>query len=103
MATKKNPLKRIRLVYQRTTPLVKVLVISTLVVCTVTLVALSIGIANSKAQLEEDRRRAAALEQENAVLTEDINDLGTIKSIKDLARRFLGLFDPDTIIFSPEE
>lgn len=103
MATKKNPLKRIRLVYQRTTPLVKVLVISTLVVCTITLVALSIGIANSKAQLEQDRKKAAALEQENAVLTEDIGDLGTIKSIKDLARRFLGLFDPDTIIFSPEE
>ena len=64
---------------------------------------LGIGISKAKASLEADRKAAAALEQENAVLEEDIEDLGTIRSIKDLARRFLGLFDPDTIIFSPED
>lgn len=103
MAAKKNPLSHIRLVYQRSSPKLKILVITALVVCTVTLLALSIGIATSKAALEENRQTAAALEQENATLTEDISELGTIKSIKDLARRFLGLWDPDTTIFSPEE
>ena len=102
MATKKKP-SRVRVVFQRTTPAVKILVISALVVCTVALVALGIRISDEKAQLEESRKAAAALEQENAELEEDIDDLGTIRSIKDLARRFLGLFDPDTIIFSPEE
>lgn len=102
MATKKKP-NRVRVVFQRTTPAVKILVISALVVCTIALVALGIRISGEKAQLEESRKAAAALEQENAELEEDIDDLGTIRSIKDLARRFLGLFDPDTIIFSPEE
>lgn len=102
MATRKNPFKHVRLVFQRSSPLVKILVISTLVVCTITLVALSIGIANAKADLEADRQAAAALEQENAALSEDIGELGTINSIKELARRFLKLVDPDTIIFSPE-
>ena len=102
MATKKKP-NRVRVVFQRTTPMVKILVISALVVCTIALVALGIRISNEKAQLEANRKAAASLEQENAVLEEDIDDLGTIRSIKDLARRFLGLFDPDTIIFSPEE
>ncbi len=103
MAEKKKPFKNVRLVFQRTTPAVKILVISALVVCTIALVALGIRISGEKAQLEESRKAAAALEQENAELEEDIDDLGTIRSIKDLARRFLGLFDPDTIIFSPEE
>ena len=103
MAAKKKNRKQIRLVFQRTTPLVKILVISALVVCTIALVALGIRISNAKAQLEADRKAAAALEQENTTLEQDIEDLGTIRSIKDLARRFLGLFDPDTIIFSPEE
>ena len=103
MAKKKNPLKHIRVVYQRTSPLVKVSVIATLIVCTITLAALSVSINNTKAALEEDRRRAAILEQENAALSEDIANLGTIESIRNLARRFLGLFDPDTIIFSPED
>ena len=103
MANTKNPFKRIRLVYQRTTPLVKVLVITALVICTITLLALSLAISDAKASLEKDRQTAAKLEQENAALSEDIGELGTIQSIKDLARRFLGLFDPDTIIFSPED
>ena len=103
MAAKKKNRKKIRLVFQRTTPLVKILVISALVVCTVALVALGVRISSAKAQLEADRQAAAALEQENTNLEQDIEDLGTIRSIKDLARRFLGLFDPDTIIFSSEE
>ena len=103
MAAKKKNRKQVRLVFQRTTPLVKVLIIGMVVICTVALLALGIGISKAKASLEADRKAAAALEQENAVLEEDIEDLGTIRSIKDLARRFLGLFDPDTIIFSPED
>lgn len=103
MAAKKKNRKQVRLVFQRTTPLVKVLIIIMLVVCTAALLSLGIGISKAKASLEADRKAAAALEQENAVLEEDIEDLGTIRSIKDLARRFLGLFDPDTIIFSPED
>ena len=46
---------------------------------------------------------AAALEQENKSLAEKIKDLGTVESIKELAGKLLGLIDPDTVIFLPEE
>lgn len=97
-----NPLKRIRLVFRRSSPKLKILVILALVVCTVTLLALAVKIRQTRDNTQALAQEGAALEQENQALTEDISDLGTIKSIKDLARRFLGLFDPDTTIFSPE-
>lgn len=103
MAARRNPLKNIRLVYQRSSPKLKILVIVALVVCTITLLALSIGISVSKANTEALRQEAVGLEQENAELSEDISEFGTIKSIKELARKLFGLVDPDTIIFSPEE
>ena len=102
MAEKKSPFPKIRLVIQRSSPKLKILVIVALIVCTVTLLALTIGINAAKSHTEALAQKGAALEQENAALSEDISKLGTIESIKDLARRFLGLFDPDTTIFSEE-
>ena len=83
-----NPLKRIRLVFRRSSPKLKILVILALVVCTVTLLALSVKIRQTRDNTQALAQEGAALEQENQALTEDIGDLGTIKSIKDLARRF---------------
>lgn len=103
MAAKKNPFRNIRLVYQPSSPKLKILIIVMLVVCTVTLLTLVIGINLSKNNTAKLAQKGAALEQENAAISEDIDEIGTIKSIKDLARRFLGLFDPDTTIFSSEE
>ena len=103
MAARRNPFKRFRLVFQPSSPKLKILVVVTLVVCTVALLTLSIGIAVSKANAEAMRQEAAGLEQENAALSEDISEFGTIKSIKELARKLFGLVDPDTVIFSPEE
>ena len=103
VAAKKNPFKHIRVKFQRSSPLVKTLVIAALVVCTVTLIAVSIGIAQAKENKEKDRQKAITLEQQNAILKEDIEDWGTIESIRSLATRFLQLVDPDSIIFSPKE
>ena len=103
MAAKKNPFKNVRLVFQRSSTLVKTLVIAVLVVCTITLLALGIGISRSRANKERERQKAVALQQENDQLSEDIDKLGTIESIKDLAERFWKLVDPDSIVFSPEE
>lgn len=103
MTAGRNPLKHIRLVFRRSSPLVKSLVIAALAVCTVTLLALSIGIAHSKKNTDQLRQEAASYQQENAQLQEDIGKMGTVESIKELARRLLGLVDPDTVFFSPEE
>ena len=102
MAEKKNSTPKIRLVFQRSSPKLKILVILALVICTITLLALAIGINSAKAHTDALAQEGAALEQENAALSEDIDKLGTIESFKDLARRFLGLFDPDTTIFSED-
>lgn len=103
MSARRNPFKHIRLVFQRSSPKLKILVITALVVCTVTLLALSIGIAVSKANTEALRLEAAKLEKENAAYREDISEFGTIKSIKELAKKLFGLVDPDTVILSPKE
>ena len=102
MAGKKSPFPKIRLVLHHSSPKLKVLVIIALIVCTITLLALAIGINTAKQHTQELAQQGAALEQENAALSEDIDKLGTLESIKDLARRFLGLFDPNTTIFSED-
>ena len=102
MAAGKNPFSRIRLVFKRSSKTVKCIVIATVIVATVTLLALTIAIGSAKKQAQALRNEALTREQENAQLSEDIGELGTIKSIKDLARKLLGLVDPDTVIFDPE-
>lgn len=102
MAAGNNPFKRIRLVYRRSSKTVKCVVLATVIVATVTLLVLTIAIGSAKNEAEALRSEAIALEQENAQLSEDINELGTIKGIKDLAKKLLGLVDPDTVFFDPE-
>lgn len=103
MRAMRNPFRHIRLKFQRSSPKLKILVLTTLIVCTVTLLALSIGISVTKARYEALRQDAAALEQQIAERNEDIREFGTVKSIKELAQKFFGLLDPDTVIFSPED
>lgn len=102
MAAGKNPFKRIRLVYRRSSKTVKCVVLATVIVATVTLLALTISIVDAKNKAEALRNEAIALEKENAQLSEDISQFGTINGIKDLAKKFLGLVDPDTVFFDPE-
>ena len=103
MKPKRKPFQNVRIVFQRSAPGVKIAIIALLVVCTVTLIALGIGIGISKANTEAMRQEAVGLEQENAALSEDISEFGTLKSIKELAAKWLGLVDPDTVFFSPED
>ena len=42
------------------------------------------------------------LEQENQILRDRISILGTVESVKQIARDILGLVDPDTVIFETE-
>ena len=46
---------------------------------------------------------AAALEQENADLQEDIEALGSAQSVQEIAKESLGLVDPDTVIIKPNK
>lgn len=103
MAAGRNPLRRIRLVYGRSSPLVKCVVLTAIVLSTLTLLTLRFAILDVKEKAENMREEAAALEQENSALEKSIAALGTVQSVKDLAGKLLGLVDPDTVIFLPEQ
>lgn len=103
MAKKSNIFSRVRLVCRRSSPLTKCVVLTAVVLSTIALLTLRGAILDTKEKEAELRNEAAALEQENKSLLERIAELGTVQSIKDLAGKLLGLVDPDTVIFLPEE
>ncbi len=102
MAGRQSVLSRIRLKYQRSSTTVKCIVLVTLIVGTVALLALRAAIVDARNKESALREEAAALEQQNDTLREDISQMGTVESIKKLAGKLLGLVDPDTVVFLPE-
>lgn len=102
MAAGENPLRRIRLVYRRSSNTLKIIVIAALVLGTLSLLILRAAILETKQKTEELRQQAAVLEQENEKLEKSISQLGTVQSVTELAEQLLDLVDPNTVIFSPE-
>ena len=97
----KNPLSHIRLIYRRSSTLVKCAVLSAIVLSTAALIVLRISIQSAKGQQAELQQQAAQLEQENRALTRQIAELGTVESIKRIATLELGLVDPNSQFFTP--
>ena len=102
MTARKNLFSRIRLVYRRSSTLTKCVVLAAIVLSTVALLTLTAAIRDAQAAIEANRIEAAALEQQNTKLEEDIAGLGSLESDKALAEEKLGLVDPDTVVFTPE-
>ncbi len=95
-------LSRIRLVYRRSSTLLKCVVLAAIVLSTVTVITLSAARAEEKRKEAELRKEAAALQQENAELKDKISILGTVESVRQIAMEVLGLVDPDTVIFETD-
>ena len=96
-------LKRIRLVYRRSTPLMKAVVCSAIVLSMATLLTLNLTIGTARDHTAELADQAARLERENKELKENIDNLGSADSVEQIAEDKLGLVDPDTVIIDPEE
>jgi capsular polysaccharide biosynthesis protein len=62
---------------------------------------LTIGAAKQDSAVLSDQ--AAALEQENQELQEDIDSLGTAGSVVEIAQKLWDLVFPDTVVIEPEE
>ena len=103
MAAGAKPFRRFRLVYRRSSTVVKCVVIAALVLGIAALLILRSAIEKNQQEKEQLRQQAAILEQENKKLEYSISQLGTVQSVAELAERLLGLVDPDTIIFHPEQ
>ena len=98
-----NPFQRIRLVYRRSSMLLKILVLVTILASAAALVALRIAIGNYQQQSQVLQSQAAALQQKNEALTQQIAELGTKASVRRIAIEELGLVDPESLFFSPGE
>ena len=98
----RNPFRRIRLKYRRSSTLVKCMVLAMVVVCTAALLTLRFALLDTKQQLDQKRNEAAVLEQENKALERSISQLGSVQSVIELAGELLDLVDPDTVIFETE-
>lgn len=103
MAQKRKLFHRIRLVYRRSSTLLKCVVLASIVLSAVALFTIRASILNAKQEEEALRAQAAELEQENSQLAENISQLGTIESIRYIAMHELGLVDPESEFFIPKE
>lgn len=100
MATRKK--KKYRLVLRRSHPVIWAAVLVLVIACTVALVALRASIESSRSQYEAMRLQAAALEENNNMLSDRISDLGSVESAIQIAMEKLGLMFPDSIVFNPD-
>ena len=103
MANRFNPFSRIRLVYRRSSLLLKCVVLVALILSAAALLTIRHSIRSSQQELEQLRNQAARLEQENQQLDQQTSELGTVDSIKQIAQEELDLVDPDAIIFHTVE
>ncbi len=103
MAAKRTPFSRIRLVYRRSSTLLKCVVLTAIVLSTICLMVLRGVISDIQSQTDSLRTEAAALEQKNKRLEQYITGLGTVEGVKNIAFDRLGLVNPDTIIFLPNQ
>lgn len=101
MNKKNHPFSHIRIIFRRTSPLMKCVVLTAIIACTVALVALRVNIQENRQRQADLQQQAIQLVQENKALTQNIAKLGTAESVKRIAEAELGLVDPDTQFFTP--
>jgi len=102
VAEKKKPFSDVQVVYRRSKPLTKVVVIAAIVLSIAALVTLRWTQNDILSEIEDMHQQIAQLEQENAALEEKLDNLGSVQGVMDVAREELGLVDPDTVIIQPE-
>ena len=101
MAANRNPFGKVRIVIQRSSLLTKIVVLTTLVVCTAMLLVLAAGIRDARDKTAESQQAAATLEQENDRLEDRIDGIGSVEGDKQIAKDEFGLVDPNTVVITP--
>ena len=96
-------LRRVKLVFCRSHPMIKVVALCTVVLSILALLGLQGAITASRENTAALMEQADALEQKNQDLEQFIDELGTVQGIERIAEDELGLVDPDTIIIEPQQ
>ena len=102
MASIRRLLASVRLVYKKTPTLTRIVVSVAVVLSMVALLVLHGAIDERKAKIEALRQQAIALEQEKELLDQYEQEKGTIREVIRIAREWLGLIEPDSIVIQPE-
>lgn len=99
--TQQNTKRPFRLVFRRSSMLLKCVVLAAVVLSTVTLVTVNAVTQQIQEQTQAYREQASRLEQDNQQLECCISQLGTVNGVKRIANEELGLVDPDDCFFKP--
>ena len=102
MAEKKNPPVRRKVVFRPAPPMLKIAACLLILFSMAALLALRWVHNGIREETQILTDQAAAAQAENAELTEKIGALGSVQSVKDIARDEMGLVDPNTILIDPQ-
>ncbi len=97
-----NPLKGKKVVYRRSPALLKIALVALILFSMAALVALRWVHNGIVQETDKKRSEAAAVEYDNDVLENKIENKDSLDGIQDIAQEQLGLEDPDTVLIDPE-
>ena len=95
-------LTRIKPVYHRNSNRMKIFVIAVIILGIVGLFMMRSALSDINAANRDLANQAAALERENEDLVDRISIQGTKEAVIQIARDFLDLVTPDTVIVQPQ-
>lgn len=103
MDEKTKPEKKKVKVILRPSPLsLKILLIVLILLSMIALIALRWVTNSIRAETENLREEAAAVEYENEDLREKIDEVDSVKGVQNIAEEELHMVDPDTVIIDPK-
>lgn len=93
---------RLQLVRRKASPLFKLAILTALVLSITAVLFLMQGHREAAAETALLEQQAAEIAAQNQKLIENINQLGTEDSTRQIARDELGMVDPGVIVFEPQ-
>lgn len=102
MANLAERFRRFRFVRKRSSPVLKIVLLVTILLSTVVLIALGIFIKGEQAKADAWRDQAALEQQKNEELNNKLDNLGSLESVQQIAQELLGLINGNGIFFQPE-
>ena len=102
MEEKKDPQKKVKIVVRPSPPALKIVLIVLIVLSMAALMTLRLVHNNIQKEIENVKSEISAVEHDNDVLDQRLEDPDSLENVLDIAKEELGLVDPDTILIDPQ-
>lgn len=102
MAEKKKRVRKIQVVLFHGNRRVQTALLAVIVLTAIALASLSLVERQMERKTEEYRTQSAQVQYENEVLDQNIQELGTAKSVERIAQEELGMVNADTILIESQ-